>query len=76
MILQKDATELTGTAIKHHSIHTGDAPPIKCSRYKALSQIVEEIEKQIRIVEDSGYIEPSTSECCHKKSGSACKNMQ
>ena len=57
-----DSTELTGTSIYHHTIHTGNAPPIRRPPYKASPKMAEEIEQQICIMEDSGHIEPSTSE--------------
>ena len=58
----KDSTELVGTDLYHHTIHTGSAVPVRSAPYKASPRLADIIEHQVDTMLNSNIVEPSTSE--------------
>ena len=58
----KDASELIGTHKHFHTIHTKTDTPVRSVPYRTSPKMAQEIEKQIKVMEDTGLIEKSTSE--------------
>ena len=60
-IFAKDLSELGQTDMHYHTIHTGNAKPISAAPYRQTPKMREELEKNLKEMEQHGIIEESTS---------------